>query len=143
MGARPSTLSESSSDTCPSESSSDTCPICHLPWVCWSCSSARGQPSPARVTLQGQTPSCNSKTDLKHRPPATSRCLPLSPLTLLSFHMHYLEACKVAAASWSRTLPSAPFSTLWCSVLCISPLSGNAGLQTLPVLSDLVFCPLK
>lgn len=102
------------------------------------------QPSPARVTLQVQThhrapAKLTPNTDPQPRSSASS----VSPLTLLSFQMHYWEACKVAAASWSRTLQSAPFPTLCCPVLCINPLSGNAGLQTLPVLSDLGFLSSK
>lgn len=104
-------------------------------------------PWPAQPSLGhaagANTPLWDSRTGHKHRPPPTSQCFPLFPLILLSFQMHFWEACKVAAASWSRTLQSAPFSTLCCPVLCINRLSGNAGLQTLPVLSDLAFCPLK
>lgn len=115
-----------------------------------SCCPRPAQPSPARGHAAGaNTPPCPSKTDRRHGPPPTAKCFPpLFPLTLLSLQMHYWQACK---PRWLQPLGEEgdPFParfnqphSLPCAALSsASTPSGNVGLQTLPLLSDLGFGP--
>lgn len=124
-------------DPGPAAASRDT--LSHIPWGAGAAPVPVASPARAWVRCKHSwnpsgTAELTANTD-PHPPPRAS-------LTLLSLQMHSWEACRVAAASWSRTLQSAPFSTLCCPVLCINLFSGKTGLQTSPVLSDLgVFVP--
>lgn len=98
------------------------CPICHI----HGCVGAAPVAGPAQHSLAhtagAKTPLCSSTTAHKHGPSPTSKCCPLFPLTLLSFQMHYWEACKPrwlqppgAESDSSCMLQSAP--SLPCAAL--------------------------
>lgn len=101
------------------ESIQTHCPICHCHGVLellqcpWPAQQCKHTITEQQNRPQTQTPS------LAQVLPSPSPHLAQLPGVVLGC------TCKVATTSWSRTLPSAAFSTLCCPVLCISPLSRN------------------